>query len=355
MIKSTVVADSIDRRGNRITSVLVTFPRIILAELNTHRMLSKNSASSRAIPFNKMVKSVEENPFIPIAWQGTHKGMQGNEYITSPDEIEPRINDWLDARNDAVKRAKYLDSMGITKQLCNRLLEPFMYHTVLITGTDDGWNNFFDLRCPQYEFNSDIIFKSKKEYIEYSNNNSFNKLKVNDFSDIEWLQINKGQAEIHMMALAEAIYDSFNDSIPDLLTDGHWHIPFKHMIQPSFDDFDSKGFITEQGINRIVKIATAMAARTSYTIVGDEKEVSYEKLIEIHDKMLNQKPFHASPFEHCARVMTDWEYENYIKGKTPYSITSNIVPLSKEIDKKILGHCRNYRGFIQYRHFIEQS
>ena len=47
-------------------------PRIILAEFNTHRLFSRNSASSRAIPFKKMVQSVLENPFIPIAWQGTY-------------------------------------------------------------------------------------------------------------------------------------------------------------------------------------------------------------------------------------------------------------------------------------------
>ena len=68
-ISAEVVADSVDVRGNRLTSVLVVMPRIIIAEINTHRMLSKNTSSSRAIPFHKMVKAVQENPFIPIAWQ----------------------------------------------------------------------------------------------------------------------------------------------------------------------------------------------------------------------------------------------------------------------------------------------
>ena len=69
MIKAQVVADSLNPQGDRLTSLLVTFPRIILAEVNTHRMLSKNTRSSRAIPFNKMVEAVQNNPFIPIAWQ----------------------------------------------------------------------------------------------------------------------------------------------------------------------------------------------------------------------------------------------------------------------------------------------
>ena len=68
-ISAEVVADSIDPRGNRLTSVLVVMPRIIIAEINTHRMLSKNTSSSRAIPFKKMVEAVVNDPFTPIAWQ----------------------------------------------------------------------------------------------------------------------------------------------------------------------------------------------------------------------------------------------------------------------------------------------
>ena len=64
-----IVADSIDERGNRITTYLLTYWRAIHSELLTHRMFSRNAASSRAIPFAKMVKDIQEDPFIPIAWQ----------------------------------------------------------------------------------------------------------------------------------------------------------------------------------------------------------------------------------------------------------------------------------------------
>lgn len=79
MISAKVIADSIlkpDYDNNpvsRITTMIVTFPRFILAEFNTHRMFSRNSASSRAIPFEKMLEVVQNNPFIPIAWQKHHK------------------------------------------------------------------------------------------------------------------------------------------------------------------------------------------------------------------------------------------------------------------------------------------
>ena len=76
MIKAEIVAHSLSQQGDELISVLCTFPRIILAEVNTHRMLSKNTSSSRAIPFKKMVEAVQENPFIPIAWQKERTGKQ---------------------------------------------------------------------------------------------------------------------------------------------------------------------------------------------------------------------------------------------------------------------------------------
>ena len=85
MYKCEIIADSLSPQGNRLTTFKLTYPRIIHSELMTHRVFSRNSASSRAIPFEKMVKMVEEDPFIPIAWQKDHKGMQGSEYAQYPD------------------------------------------------------------------------------------------------------------------------------------------------------------------------------------------------------------------------------------------------------------------------------
>lgn len=156
MVQAKVIADSKNQFGNRITTMVVTMPRFILAEFNTHRMFSRNSASSRAIPFEKMVKSVQENPFIPIAWQKDHKGMQGTEYLIDEDDIQRAEKDWLNARDYAVEQAVYLSNHHrVTKQLCNRLLEPFMWHTVIISATE--FSNFFELRCPSYEIDDEKL------------------------------------------------------------------------------------------------------------------------------------------------------------------------------------------------------
>lgn len=170
-IEAKIIADSINSQGDRITTYLLTYPRFIHSELMTHRMFSRNSASSRAIPFEKMIRMVEEDPFIPIAWQKHHSGMQGNEYITDKKIIDFKKGVWLNSRNKAIQSAEELyynvskatsindiielENTGVTKQLCNRLLEPFMWHTTLVTATE--LSNFFSLRLPIYEIDIDNI------------------------------------------------------------------------------------------------------------------------------------------------------------------------------------------------------
>lgn len=164
-INAQVVAHSVSPQGHELVSILATFPRIILAEVNTHRMLSKNTASNRAIPFNKMVEAIQNDPFIPIAWQKHHSGMQGTEYFNTHASITKDYNQdihygfWMDARDEAIRIATCLHDEGLTKQLCNRLLEPFMWTTMLITGSREGWDNFHSLRNPIYEIDLDNLDK----------------------------------------------------------------------------------------------------------------------------------------------------------------------------------------------------
>lgn len=350
MIKAEIVADSLSPQGDRLISVLATFPRIILAEVNTHRMLSKNTASSRAIPTPKMLQSLEEYPFIPIAWQKEHKGMQGTEYITDPVEIQREIDDWLEDRDYAVSKAKKRLERKVTKQISNRPLESFMWTTMLITGSQEGWDNFFDLRCPQYQTPVSQTIEPQRSWKDLMDNHSnpINEKILGDNKDniLFKLQHNKGQAEIHMMALAECIYDAVNESIPKQLKDGEWHIPFEDRINLLEIDLPGKqgtafrwNMQKNTQIPLNVLVSTAMAARTSYTVVGDEREFGYDKQIKLHDELISRKPLHASPMEHCARAMSDKQY--------------HITYGTKAENSKGNGWCRNYKGFIQYRHILE--
>ncbi len=344
-ISAVVVGDSLNEFGDRITTFEVVFPRDKLSELNTHRMLTKNSASSRAIPFKRLLKMVKDNPYIPVAWQKDHPGMQGTEYFTDQKVIDRLVKAHLNGRDRAIQTALEVNAAGgdreVTKGIINRYLEPFMWHKVLITGTE--LENFFHLRCPQYRIQcmgGEVrYYRSRKDTIKSA---EFD-IDFDTDNILNWLNVNTSFADIHISFLAEAMWDAYNESTPRQLRAGEWHIPYENRM----DYWKVNNIVTKNGtidffdepieeMNRIkVKISTGMCARTSYTVVGDEKEVSYETLIGIHDKMIASNPLHASPFEHCSIAMNkDQRYEG------------------KAVDNKFIGWSGNFKGFTQYRKMI---
>jgi thymidylate synthase ThyX len=296
MINAEIIADSKNTiTEERITTFIVRFPRIVLAELNTHRNFSRNSASSRAIPFDKMLDQVIEDPFVPIRFQRDHKGMQGSAYLTG-EEHQLATNRWLSSRDKVVEQATLLNkNLNVTKQLCNRLLEPYMWHTAIITATE--WENFFALRAHP-------------------------------------------AAEIHIAKLAEKMLEAYNRSIPKNLCPGQWHIPFAEkmyrwrLLDLVKVDVDGDKMFTpdiEQSLK--VKIATARCARVSY--LNFEGKDDYEADIKLHDSLA--KMGHWSPFEHCARTMNGDEYY-------PYAHVEGL----RDADR-IEGWSGNLKGFVQYR------
>lgn len=315
MISAKIIADSKNLNGDRLTTFVLTFPRIILAEFNTHRAFSRNSASSRAIPFKKMVAMVSKNPFIPIAFQKDHSGMQGSSYLVGWKGKFAKFA-WIMASKFAILTSKILNKFDVTKQLCNRVLEPFMWHTVIVTASD--YENFFKLRSPQYSLFYEQIpidFRSKKDFIAFAKKVESDKFKYSydNLSELDWLLCNKGQAEIHIMALAEAMWDAYNESTPKHLEDGDWHIPFGDNIEWDENDKD-RIYAEEQPFEEIewkVKIATARCARVSYTVIGQEgKPDNYENDIKLHNRLAESG--HASPFEHCAKAMRGVRSRNFV-------------------------------------------
>lgn len=345
MISATVVADSISPHGHRVSTLEVVIPRIVLAEFNTHRVFSRNSASSRAIPIGRMLESVKENPFIPHAWQKEHTGMQGSDYVTDKREINHLKKLWLDFKDESVSSAKMLNKEGVTKQLANRLLEPFMYHRVLVTSTE--WDNFLSLRCPRYTAKNGEWYYSRKQYINDAQFSIEDMPIPNDL--IGWLEINKGAAEIHVALAAEAIFDALTESAPKMLKEGEWHIPYADKM----DKLLLVDFCGEQGIvayeevlkSLELKVSCGMAARTSYTTIEGAKDLSYKSLVDIHDRHVEADPPHSSIYEHCNKAMNDKQYDLF--SRTYVNSEGNQV-----IEK---GWCNNVRGFIQYRHTIDQN
>lgn len=377
MISAKILADSVNPQGDRLTTMEVVLPRIILAEAKTHRIISglgeqvevtqslglndefnfsRNSASSRAIPFNKMVKMVEENPFIPLAVQYDHKGMQGSSYFGER-EYEAFVASWLHQRDLAVRSAQQLHGQGATKQLCNRLLESFMYHKVIVTATE--FENFFKLRCPQYHTpvgGEDFYFRSKKDCIA-NHSNPENLSKLENMSGFEWLHINKSQADIHIQAIAECMWDAINESTPRQLQPGEYHLPFGDNV-----DFDVLAFNYGEDVayDMMIKIAVARCARISYETLGDNPKIDYEADIRLHDILTESG--HWSPCEHVARCMTEEEYLSNVKGELGYEeiirdpgFETNMFYSGSDVSSHATGWCRNFRGFIQYRSLIDNQ
>ena len=354
-ISAKIIADSKDNRGNRITSYILTYPRIIHAEVMTHRMFSRNAASSRAIPFNKMVEMVQTDPFIPIAWQEDHKGMQGTKYITESHRVSFNKMMWIDSANDAIKRSINLSENNITKQLCNRLLEPFLWYTCLVTATE--YENFFSLRCPKYHTlvsGEGFYHRSRKEVYE-NHSNPINLEILDNLTEEGWWMLSESGAEIHIQALAEAMWDAQNESTPKLLKDGEWHIPFGEKLNKK--EIDKFAWITNKERNLSptqteTAIAVARCARLSYMTF--DKEIDFLKDVNLHDQLLESG--HMSPFEHVCRVMSDDEYFEFAKGrmlvKDGYGDGDS---LEQDIDNDTEGWCNNIRGFIQYRYLIENK
>lgn len=283
-ISAKIIADSLNQSSDRLTTFILRFPRIVLAELNTHRALSKNSASSRAIPFEKMLELVTNDPFIPIKFQKDHKGMQGTEYYEGA-EHEQCVTDWLVARDSAVKSA--LDfKLPVTKQLRNRLLEPFMWHTVILSGTDFG--NFFALRA-------------------------------------------HNDAEIHICELAHKMLEEYNKSVPTQLKPGEWHIPFgdkldedkiNSVVASRYNEdtinnsVNSYGYIDKLTEDTKIKISIARCARISY--LNYEGKDDYVADIKLCDRLFGSIPRHLSPTEHVAQALTDSTSIGNFKGFKQY-------------------------------------
>jgi thymidylate synthase ThyX len=213
--------------------------RFVLAELNTHRKFSRNSASSRAIPVSKTMARVVGDPALPLAWASEQSGMQGGESLSEQDARIAEVY-WLQARNHALVQATALSKLGVHKSIVNRLLEPFMWHTVIISSTE--WDNFFGLRC-------------------------------------------NPMAQPEIQAAAYAMRDALVASTPTLLDVGEWHLPY---IQPG-EDFR---------LVDVKRISAARCARVSYLTQDGVRDP--EKDIELCERLTSADPPHASPLEHVA-------------------------------------------------------
>lgn len=273
-ITARVEKDSTSPSGSRLTTMVICFPRFILPEFNTHRMFSKNTASSRAQPAKGNILKVnnKKTRFTPQDWRKNQPGMQGFEPIQHPKRAEEI---WDHAASYAAEFAKQLDNLGVHKQTVNRLLEPFMFTEMVVSSTE--WNNFFALRYHK-------------------------------------------DAQPEMQELAKAMYEAYKYSIPTKLNEGEWHLPF-------IDDDCIMDTLNDNSVtdlqDTLIKRSVARCARVSYKLF-DGSPTTLEKDLELYNKLLNANPGHMSPFEHQGEALdTSEQSGNYTGWKQYRKLFSN--------------------------------
>lgn len=253
-----IIADSI-ADGVRLTTLEATMPRIVLAEFNTHRMFSRNSASSRAIPVEKRIQAVMDDPFIPESFGSNQRGMQAGAPLDAASSDLAR-DVWLSARNAAVECARNLANIGVHKQLANRLIEPFAWTTVVVTATE--WENYFHLRISSL-----------------------------------------AQPEIRLVS--EAMKAAMDASESVQLEPGEWHLPYAQ------DDE-----IAEHGRDGALSmVSAARCARVSYLTHDGRRDVEAD--VKLAASLSENR--HMSPFEHVARVATSADFDRRCVGGGPGS------------------------------------
>lgn len=295
MFDAKIILDSVSETGKRLTTFEATFPRIVLAEFNTHRMFSRNSASSRAIPFTKQLSYVISDPFIPERFPVNTKGMQPQEYYEKGSyEYGLASEIWLSARDSMIKHAKSLTGqlpaeyirssndfvsdkevfLNVHKQIANRLLEPFLFHKVIITASE--WSNFFKLRTHP-DAQSEIRTIADLLYDLYY------KESVACPDGLRGCEVFHGKYE------------------PTLLLKGEWHCPLvyeqdEELIQQFWRSGEYASSSPDPILEIKKKISVARCARISYLTHDGVRNLW--KDLELYNRLLTSG--HWSPFEHVA-------------------------------------------------------
>ena len=282
MFECRVERDSVYDGGPRLTSFVISYPRIVLAEAVTHRTvkdcwgdgfascernttedISKNSASSRAIPYEKMAKKIKDDPYVPD-WTLNRKGMQG--LSTDDQELISKANRiWLNMRDYCLQGTSELHALGVHKQDVNRPLETWAGVTQVVTSS--RWDNYFALRCHE-------------------------------------------AAHPALRKIARMMYLARKASTPRRLEAGQWHLPFVPLDEqmtlrwaPSPQEMARKQY---PELPDLIKHSAARCAWVSYE--NHDKDGSPEAMLKTWDRLFAEVPVHASPVEHqLSPMLSEWE------------------------------------------------
>lgn len=268
-ISARVIADSTYAGGVRLTTMVLRYPRFVHAEFMTHRVFSRNAASSRAIPTKKFRQNVRKDPACPVFWGKNQSGMQADAPLTGFKLTLAKLV-WFKAMYIALFLNWVFEKVGLHKQIANRILEPWMHIEVVVTATD--WDNFYALR-------------------------------------------NHPMAQPEIQELARKMLEAHNASTPRVLSPGQWHLPFMNQDE-SLDGLTNKDF------TYLAQLSAARCARVSY-LNHDGTHSTREEDLKLFSRLMGGDVKHASPTEHQARVPIDRDF-NRRPGVDGFVYPSNL-------------------------------
>jgi predicted secreted protein len=282
-------------KGKEIITMELEYPRFIHGEFMTHRMFSRNAASSRAIPVSKMIEQVRTSPAVPCHWGKNQAGMQAKEELTGS-ALDSAKFYWKDAAVDAALSAEYLSDDGVHKQIVNRILEPFQTMKTVVTATE--WENFY------------------------------------------WLR-NHEDAQPEIKRLAEVMLEAVSKSKAIPLSTGQWHVPYYR------DGYWCESFTDD--LEDALAISASCCAQVSYRLLDD----SIEKARMVYKRLVESSPVHASPFEHQASPMgTTSGLYGFNNDEVPHDYWEDGVT---HMDSGYKFWSGNFQGWIQHRQLIPNN
>jgi hypothetical protein len=246
-----IIADSISPVGDRLTTLEVRLHRYMLPEFNAHRVFSRSSASSRALSVTRQLKLLTDEPVYPAVWPQERKGMQGGPPLPTTKTLAARVF-WDRARTNAIETAEALTELGVHRSVVNRILEPFMAHTIVVTATD--WDGFFEQRLPP--------------------------------------QQGEPLAQAEIVLAAAAMNKAMFNGVPERLDYDQWHLPY-------LDTHELK----TMHIDTAHKVSVARCARTSYLTQDGKRDVEAD--LDLFRRLITADPPHWSPLEHVAKPADD--------------------------------------------------
>lgn len=299
MIQATIIADSISPQGVRLTTYELIYPRIIHAELMTHRVFSRNAQSSRAVPVTKALGLVDEY-YTPVVWGSNKAGMAAGEEL-SKDSCNAVAYYWHSAVKSCKDAAFKMAEAGLHKQWANRCLEWFSPIKVIVTATE--WDNFF------------------------------------------WLRDDPEAAQPEIVELARKMKEARDSSRPKSLSPGEWHLPYVHVWAdyeangPTLYSVGGEDVMEHEFIDleTAKKVSAACCAAVSY-----RNNPSIEKCLEIYDKLFTGPKPHLSPVEHCATPL--YQPDHYMEIDWEKGVTH------MDRDGKLWSG--NLKGWVQLRQLI---